>query len=83
MRMLGNESYSSMNRLVPGSSPGRTAKNVMAVVSWWWNHLKNLRRVAQSGRALDLGSRGFPGSNPGTPIHLWVCQVTLKATYLL
>ena len=67
-----------------GSSPPcRANKNVIAVVSWWWNHLKNLRCVAQSGRALDLGSRGFPGSNPGTPIHLWVCQVTLKATYLL
>lgn len=26
MRMLGNESYSSMNPLVPGSSPGGTAK---------------------------------------------------------
>ena len=55
--MLGNESYSSMNRLVPGSSPGRTAKNVIAVVSWCWKHLKNLRSVAQPGRALALGAR--------------------------
>ena len=57
------------NRLVSGSSPERTAKNVMAVVSWWWNHLKNLRRVAQPGRALALGARGFAGSNPATPIQ--------------
>ena len=28
------------------------------VVQWWRNHLKNLRSVAQSGRALDLGSKG-------------------------
>ena len=31
MRMLGNESYSSMNRLVPGSSPGRTAKDYISL----------------------------------------------------
>lgn len=30
----------------------------MAVVSWWWNHLKNLRSIAQPGRAPDLGSGG-------------------------
>ena len=30
----------------------------MLVVQRWWNHLKNLRSVAQSGRALDLGSKG-------------------------
>ena len=48
----------TVNHLVPGSSPGRTAKNVIAVVSWWWNHLKNLRRVAQSGRASALGAEG-------------------------
>lgn len=48
----------TVNHPVPGSSPGGTAnKNVMAVVSWWWNHLKNLRSVAQSGRALALGAR--------------------------
>lgn len=35
----------------------RANKNVMAVVSWWWNHLKNLRGVAQPGRALALGAR--------------------------
>ena len=53
-----------------GSSPPcRANKNVMLVVQWWWNHLKNLRGVAQSGRALDLGSRGFAGSNPVTPIN--------------
>ena len=34
----------------------RANKNVMAVVSWWWNHLKNLRSVAQSGRAPALGA---------------------------
>lgn len=60
----------TVNHLVPGSSPGGTAnKNVIAVVSWWWNHLKNLRRVAQPGRALALGARGFAGSNPATPIQ--------------
>ena len=47
----------------------RANKNVMAVVNWWWNHLKNLRRVAQPGRALALGARGFAGSNPATPIQ--------------
>ena len=44
------------NRLVPGSSPGRTAKNVMAVVSWWRNHLKNLRSGGGSGSPLVLGT---------------------------
>lgn len=46
----------TVNHPVPGSSPGRTAKNVMAVVSWWWNHLKNLRSIAQPGRAYALGA---------------------------
>lgn len=39
------------------SRPCRANKNVMLVVQWWWNHLKNLRGVAQSGRALALGAR--------------------------
>ena len=39
------------------SRPCRANKNVIAVVSWWWNHLKNLRSVAQPGRALALGAR--------------------------
>ena len=42
-----------------GSSPPcRANKNVIAVVSWCWKHLKNLRRVAQSGRASALGAEG-------------------------
>ena len=36
---------------------GFLKKKRRPVVRWWWNHLKNLRRVAQSGRALALGAR--------------------------
>lgn len=30
----------------------------MAVVGRWWNHLKNLRSIAQPGRAHALGAWG-------------------------
>ena len=35
----------------------RANKNVIAVVSWCRKHLKNLRSIAQPGRALALGAR--------------------------
>lgn len=48
------------------SSRASRAKNVMLVVQWWWNHLKNLRGVAQSGRApaLGAGCRQFESGYP-------------------
>lgn len=70
MRMLGNESYSSMNPLVPGSSPGGTAKTkryagspvvveppkkLAGCSSVWLEHLLWEQRVV--------------GSNPVTPIN--------------
>ena len=51
-QVYGVKSYGRSSR------PCRANKNVIAVVSWWWNHLKNLRSIAQPGGAPDLGSGG-------------------------
>ena len=60
----------TVNHLVPGSSPGGTAnKNVMAVVSWWWNHLKNLRCIEESGPPRLFWEQEIAGSNPAAPIN--------------
>lgn len=40
----------------------RANKNVMAVVSWWWNHLKNLRSGGGSGSPLVLGTSALVAS---------------------
>ena len=37
---------------------GFLKKKQIPVCRWWWNHLKNLRSVAQSGRASALGAEG-------------------------
>lgn len=58
----------TVNRLVPGSSPGRTVKNVMLVVQWWWNHLKNLRCIEESGLPRLFWEQEIAGSNPAAPI---------------
>ena len=38
----------------------------------------NYLRVAQFGRALDLGSRGFVGSNPTTETNLYKNTFTVR-----
>ena len=64
------------NRLVPGSSPGRTAKqNVILVVQWWWNHLKNLRCIEESGLPRLFWEQEIAGSNPAAPIKKQTCAL--------
>ena len=47
----------------------RANKNVMAVVSWWWNHLKNLRCIEEPGLPRRFWEPKIAGSNPAAPIQ--------------